>query len=982
MINSISRHLVVRALLSLGVLGAASSAFSAPAKLERFEQEEESQGPELVLNTGGHTGMVTAVVFTPDSKRLISVSTDKTVRIWDVAGGECLKVLRPPIGTGSAGKLNAAALSPDGRWLAVGGLGAKTNAIYCIGLDGAELEVAPGHSDAIQQLAFAPDSRQFVSAGADGTIALWSVMDTSQRLREFRGHSGAVLSVAFSPSGKQLVSGGADKTVRIWDVTTKQQLSLMPGHQNTVATVAWSPSGNTIASGGFDAAIRLWGPEGKLRQTFPNQGNRITSVTFSSNSNELLYTRGGETWMTTCALLSVDNGQDRLRFDAHRNTVMAGALSADGALAATGGSGPHGGEIFIWSRTDGKIIQRLYAPSEAAASVAWVPEEKSIAWGCEKAAADRAFDTSSLDLVSQRTPQLTQLLKTPVTTLGNSSLAIQNATTLKLTQNSRIVRYFSLTKNDDQIRCFTFVGKDSIAVGGNFGRIYLFDIQSGRVETKFKGHTGDLIAMAPSPSGQYLLTSASDQTIKIWALSQDRPLLSLFAMGSDWIAWSADGYYASSPAGERLMGWHVNNGPVKLASFHSAAQFHDSLYRPDVIKRLLSAGSVAKALELADRERGKRTSQLSVTDVLPPFVMITWPDQRRTETTGPTVDIRCISKAIGKHPITAVKLLVDGRPGAGPEFTKRFDPPEAADVRQSWTVPLEPGSHTLAVQAESAVSKAVSEPVEVFSGARGVARAGNTSDNSPVPKPILPSLYVLAIGISQYPEKLKLEYAVKDAEAIAKTYSKNSLPLFNKVEVKLLTDQQATRRDILQGLTWLRRQMTQNDVAVISFAGHGAKDSDGTFYLLPIDGDLDDLLTTGVPGDQIKRTLAGIPGRFILLLDACHSGAVDGEKRRAGDSLTDDLVRDLVTDDYGVIVMCSAMGREFALESPTVEHGFFTLALVEGLNGKADYNLDSLIHLNEIDLYVTDRVKVLSEGKQHPVTARPTSIRSFPLTKP
>ncbi len=98
--------------------------------------------------------------------------------------------------------------------------------------------------------------------------------------------------------------------------------------------------------------------------------------------------------------------------------------------------------------------------------------------------------------------------------------------------------------------------------------------------------------------------------------------------------------------------------------------------------------------------------------------------------------------------------------------------------------------------------------------------------------------------------------------------------------------------------------------------------------------------------------------------------------------MTDDLVRELATDDYGVVVMCSSMGREFSLESQTVEHGYFTLALIEGLSGKADYNQDRVIHLNEVDLYVTDRVKVLSQGRQHPVTARPTSIRSFPLTRP
>ena len=49
------------------------------------------------------------------------------------------------------------------------------------------------------------------------------------------------------------------------------------------------------------------------------------------------------------------------------------------------------------------------------------------------------------------------------------------------------------------------------------------------------------------------------------------------------------------------------------------------------------------------------------------------------------------------------------------------------------------------------------------------------------------------------------------------------------MDVKLLPDGKATRRGVLQGLTWLRKQMTQNDVAVFSFAGHGVKDADGRF---------------------------------------------------------------------------------------------------------------------------------------------------------
>jgi len=416
-----------------------------------------------------------------------------------------------------------------------------------------------------------------------------------------------------------------------------------------------------------------------------------------------------------------------------------------------------------------------------------------------------------------------------------------------------------------------------------------------------------------------------------------------------------------------------------MGTFYSAAQFHKSLYRPDVIQRLLDAGSLEKALEIADRARGKASQHIAVGDVLPPHVRITSPNSSRLEITEPTVEISFVAKSEGNAPITTVRLFVDGRPYPGSEFYKTYNPPRTGEMGESWTFKLDPGPHTLAVQAESSVSRALSAPVQVVFG-RGVARE-DAAGQDVTPKLELPSLYVLAVGVSEYPGNLKLNYAADDAKALAEVYQEHSKSLYRRVEVKLMVDNDATRRNILQGLTWLRKQMTQNDVAVVFFAGHGAKDHDGTFYLLPVDVDTEDLLSTAVPGDQIKRTLAGIPGRFILMLDACHAGAVEGQSRRAATSLTDDLVRDLVSDDFGVIVMCSAMGREFALESPQVKHGYFTLALVEGLSGKAAYNQDGVVQLNGLDLYVTDRVKELSKGIQHPVTARPTSIRSFPLSR-
>src|SRR5262245_52981849 len=84
---------------------------------------QQADPPTLVLDGGGHTAKVFKVLFTPDGKELITVSDDKTVRVWDIASGQSVRVLRPPLGVGYSGALRAAALSANGRRLAVSGFG-------------------------------------------------------------------------------------------------------------------------------------------------------------------------------------------------------------------------------------------------------------------------------------------------------------------------------------------------------------------------------------------------------------------------------------------------------------------------------------------------------------------------------------------------------------------------------------------------------------------------------------------------------------------------------------------------------------------------------------------------------------------------------------------------------------------------------------------------------------------------------------------
>jgi uncharacterized caspase-like protein len=109
------------------------------------------------------------------------------------------------------------------------------------------------------------------------------------------------------------------------------------------------------------------------------------------------------------------------------------------------------------------------------------------------------------------------------------------------------------------------------------------------------------------------------------------------------------------------------------------------------------------------------------------------------------------------------------------------------------------------------------------------------------------------------------------------------------------------------------------------------------------------------------------------MLDACHSGALGAQGKRAKAS---EWTRELSDDDCGVVVMCAAMDREEAGEQDG--HGFFAKAVIEGLSGRAAGNkVDRRVTLLNLYQYVNDRVIVLSEDAQHPVIGIPTSVRPF-----
>lgn len=979
---------MARFLVAGVVLWACQSPLSAADATTRDRDFRIGQ-PQLALNAEGHTADVKALVFTRDGQQLITVSDDRTIRLWDVHTGETRHIIRVPIAGAKFGTLYSCDVSPDGRLLAVGEFSEAPGdpaAVYLISLEDYQIvHRLEGHEGSVFGVQFSADGRRLVSgSGWDMAARIWDVA-TGRSLRVIKNPE-KVWDVIFSPDAQTVATACYDGNCYLWSAADGRLLRTLTGHTGLVESVAWSRDGRRIATGGSDGTIRLWSPDGRALQTFSNSiAGFVKAVEFSPDGTRLLAThldRLGNR-EPVASIIDLAQGTQKLKFAKHTGGLWDATFSPDGRLVAS--TGGDSAETYIWNADTGRVVARLAARSRAIYSAAWGGSGSLIAWGTTHDRWNKYADSSnpiSIEEPLERTFDLERLEfgDSPGSygarfwrrfVLSREGLSLQQTAAAAIDVLRFGARAATLdpdipyNRDHDFFWCATLLPGKLAAVASSFA-FDLYSAQTGDVVRQLRGHTGAVTTVAVSPDDRYLLSASDDQTLRIWDPQRGEPLLSLFFAGDDWIAWTPEGYYAASPGGERLMGWHVNTALDRVAAFYPAAQFRKEFYRPDVVKLLLKAGSVERALQ----QLGGDAAVQSVGASLPPRVAIVSPAATELTVSDSKLEVTVEAEQTGGHPLTSVQLLVNGRPLGGQAGVVRLTPPQR-NVRHTFTVPLLSGvAHTLQARVDSAVSYGVSKAVEVTVTAP-------TLEERP------PSLYVLAIGVSEYDDAtLALNFAHDDAQRLAQTFQQQGRGVFHRVETRLLTNKEANARGILAGLVWLKQQMTQHDVGVLFFSGHGDRDETGNFYLLPSDVDKSQpLILSAVSDAQIKGILQGIPGRLLVLLDACHAGTLGGDVRKSAAPLTDDLVRDLATDDYGVVVMASSMGREFSLENAAQRSGMFTLALVEGLQGKADFNGDQHIYFNELDTYVSDRVKELTQGRQHPVTAKPATIRSFPLAR-
>ncbi|KAG9070336.1 hypothetical protein KI688_009673 [Linnemannia hyalina] len=314
-----------------------------------------------------HTHCIRSLAYSPCGKRIASASNDKTVRLWNSETAACLFVLE-----GHTEWVASVRFSPDGRQL-VSGSGDGTIRFWDseMGEPGVVLSPSLG---VIASLAISPDCRWVASGHADGDVQLWD-MHSGSPGPVLQGHTKIVTGIAFSPDGQLIATTSNDRTVMLWDASTGDLISTFDGHWHSISYIAFSPDGLTIASGSNDGMVRLW-EVNSGRSSIPIQDQIGDSCLVAYSPDGLSVLSIGLVPVLSKhrpGVIRQGNAKTESRGSVSfefpdPEVINCGAFSADGNQVATG---CEDGSVRLWDRRTGAAGPVLNGHSGAVKIVAY-----------------------------------------------------------------------------------------------------------------------------------------------------------------------------------------------------------------------------------------------------------------------------------------------------------------------------------------------------------------------------------------------------------------------------------------------------------------------------------------------------------------------------------------------------------------------------------------------------------------------------------
>jgi WD40 repeat protein/uncharacterized caspase-like protein len=907
--------------------------------------------------------------------RLLALSENYTVKLWDVATLRELPALKVP---------NSGALASEGSVF----------------------------------FSFSDDGKRIATGGFDTDTIVWEV-DTGKRLSTLSGRTNMAYSVAFSADGNELSSGGLTR----WDLRTGRGVRTAPFTTEKTFGMP-SPDGRLLALMKFKSSEVPIVESGSGRQlhtlTASGEVGGVQRMRFSSDGTMLavIYGARDDLRPTTTPNFSlgsqvkiwdVKTGRELRSFRANQ-VPMAAEFAPDGRLIATIGTM---GQTSLWDVQSGNKVRDLTssplgaftAPTVKPGQMPTMPNAADLA-----AMMTNMIGTMSAGTMNQNITSLAFSADGRILATGGveSKANIDLAGMMSAMMSGKQPKKGSKTPDPNDM--FKDLKIEVV------GQVRLWDVASGREIGAIKGHGRGVSKVAFSRDGKLLASGATDNTIKIWdvatrtelktltghtagiesidftpdgrllaSASDDgstflwdtktgEHLLTMISLddGSEWMVVTPQGLFDGTPVTWNQILWRYNQETFNVAPIE---WFFNEFYYPGLLADVFAGKRPKVAEDVSKKDRRQPVVKLSLVGQSPESSVAT----------------RTIKVKIDVADAPADK---DNPQGTGAQDVRLF---RNGSLVKVWRGDVLKGQAAVTLEQEITVTagpnrlvayafnrdnvKSKDAPL-VFTGADSLKRKGTA--------------YIIAVGVNEYENnQYNLKYAVADARSFGDEMRRRQTQLagFERVEVIQLLDQDATKANILAVIKRLAgetapptlksgpldslKRAEPEDTVVIYFAGHGTAQAQ-RFYLIPHDlgytGErtklteqgLKTMLAHSISDIELEAAVEGVDaGHLLLIIDACNSGqALEAEEKRRGPMNSKGLAQ--LAYEKGMYILTAAQSFQAALEASQLGHGYLTYALVEeGLKTPvADAApKDGVVIAREWLNFATERVPQMQEEK-------------------
>ena len=495
----------------------------------------------------GQTSLVVAAAVSPDGRQLAIGFQDGSIQLLDVATGKLPRLLR------AANASRTTTVSKDGNNVSVG-------EVY----------------ESVVLAAFSADGGSLITVDASATASIWDTA-TGRPLAVLRGIADVKLvfssvTAAVSRDGRFVVLGGItepdDNRAVLWDsVSGKVSVLRHPPDPaddrkvlRQVAFASFSVDGRSLVTASTDRSVWLWDvAEARPVKTLVGHTGPVVFAAFSADGRRLVTAAG----VGTALLWDPASGELLATFKGRGDRINGAALSPDGLALVTA---HEDGTAWLWDITGTQAPKVLSGHRGAVKSASFSGDGRTIlttsADGTARLwSAESASETAVLRGHGQA---VDGGLFSPdglhVFTRAHDAVRLWNATA---TGGGTPVR----TAHDGEIRSVVFSGDDrSLVTAGWDHTAQVSDTQPGRTPTVFRHPVFDVASASLSPDGRRMLTVAGG-TARVWDVAAAPKISSLTDPdGPVSVAtFSADGLSVVTAGSGGVRSWPVAaSGPARV----------------------------------------------------------------------------------------------------------------------------------------------------------------------------------------------------------------------------------------------------------------------------------------------------------------------------------------------------------------------------------------------------------------------------------